>query len=128
MPPFACPVQVGPSETTHTDKPSTSLEDPQPKEDDTRDQHCILQLPPSPAHSAAPDNLAGLVNNKGDNNCFVNVVVQCLRSCEAFMELVQGNTNQHKNPVVQALLRLFAAMEQAERGWQQGQARSAKQV
>jgi hypothetical protein len=64
---------------------------------------------------------AGLANETGEYNCFLNVVVQCLYSCREFRNQVwelPGYVAQH--PVVVALKRLFTDMQQAEAGWQPG--------
>jgi hypothetical protein len=70
---------------------------------------------------------AGLANQAGEYNCFLNVVVQCLWSCKAFTREVRGIATQKseydKHPVVEALLNLFGSMEAAEAGWQPGHER-----
>jgi hypothetical protein len=66
---------------------------------------------------------AGLANQAGEYNCFLNVVVQCLWSCKAFTQEVRQLTTYDPHPVVQALLKLFQQMEAAEVSWQPGHAR-----
>jgi hypothetical protein len=69
---------------------------------------------------------AGLANQTGEYNCFLNVVVQCLWSCKAFTQQVRqlGSSRGHDpHPVVEALLKLFGQMEEAETGWQPGRER-----
>eukprot|EP00775_Hariotina_reticulata_P010946 gene10946-11100_t len=76
----------------------------------------------SAAKRATPAvSAAGLANEAGEYNCFLNVVVQCLWSCRAFREqVVQLPEHERGHPVVAALLRLFGQMQDAERGWQPG--------
>jgi hypothetical protein len=67
---------------------------------------------------------AGLANETGEYNCFLNVVVQCLWNCKDFRQQVQALPPQQvEHPVVAALLHLFRQMEAAESGWQPGSSR-----
>jgi hypothetical protein len=66
---------------------------------------------------------AGLANQTGEYNCFLNVVVQCLWSCKAFTQEVRQLSMYDPHPVVEALLKLFGQMEEAEMGWQPGRER-----
>ena len=70
-------------------------------------------------------SVAGLANQAGEYNCFLNVVVQCLWSCKQFTQQVRQMAKHEVdgNPVVGALLRLFGQMEAAETGWKPGQQR-----
>jgi hypothetical protein len=78
----------------------------------------------SSSRSALPGvSAAGLANQAGEYNCFLNVVVQCLWSCKAFTQEVRQLTTYDPHPVVQALLKLFQQMEAAEVSWQPGHAR-----
>jgi hypothetical protein len=64
---------------------------------------------------------AGLANETGEYNCFLNVVVQCLYSCREFRNQVwELPPYVAEHPVVVALKRLFTDMQQAESVWQPG--------
>lgn len=90
--------------------------------DDTRDQD--KEKLQSHLYPHVLGNIAGLHNETGQNNCFINALVQCLRSCTAFMEKVQPEGSaQPSNRVVQELLRLLADMKKAELNWQAGHVR-----
>eukprot|EP00878_Enallax_costatus_P013635 GHUV01014258.1.p1 GENE.GHUV01014258.1~~GHUV01014258.1.p1 ORF type:complete len:721 (+),score=313.38 GHUV01014258.1:201-2165(+) len=80
----------------------------------------------APGSRAGPAvSSAGLANETGEYNCFLNVVVQCLYSCKAFREQVRAlPPYQQGNPVVHALLQLFQQMQAAEQGWKPGQDRA----
>jgi hypothetical protein len=87
-----------------------------------------LATPAGRASRAVPGlSAAGLANQAGEYNCFLNVVVQCLWSCKAFTKEVCSIATQKseydKHPVVEALLNLFERMEAAESGWQPGHER-----
>ncbi|PRW57916.1 ubiquitin carboxyl-terminal hydrolase [Chlorella sorokiniana] len=60
--------------------------------------------------------LAGLRNEAGEYNCFLNVVVQCLWRCAEFRQQVAGwdASFQARDPVLAALHALFAQLEQQE--------------
>ncbi|KAK9801357.1 hypothetical protein WJX73_009686 [Symbiochloris irregularis] len=64
---------------------------------------------------------AGLQNNIGEYNCFLNVILQCLWRCHdfrvAFMEQDPSCLQDH--PVVAALLQLFGALSDQEAYQQQ---------
>jgi hypothetical protein len=72
---------------------------------------------------------AGLANEAGEYNCFLNVVVQCLWSCRDFrrsMQQMPPHQQEEAHPVVKALLQLFQQMEAAESNWQRGRDRCAR--
>ncbi|KAF6258340.1 hypothetical protein COO60DRAFT_1284604 [Scenedesmus sp. NREL 46B-D3] len=72
--------------------------------------------------AAAPGvSNAGLANETGEYNCFLNVVVQCLYNCRDFRNSVwELAAHEAEHPVVVALRKLFMDMQQAESGWQPG--------
>lgn len=112
-------IQVAPFEAKKENKENNETPPPEghnlPKNDDVHDDT---------KNEQDQNNIAGLQNETDENNCFINALVQCLRSCSAFMEKVRPEGSaQHSNRVVQELLRLLADMEKAELNWQTGHTR-----
>jgi hypothetical protein len=66
---------------------------------------------------------AGLANETGEYNCFLNVVVQCLWNCMTFRKMLVKGCKETGQPVVRALVDLFEDLQEAQTGWQPGQAR-----
>ena len=76
---------------------------------------------PAPAPELAPElaglGLAGLANEAGEYNCFLNVIIQCLWHCVDFRSAVMAWTPEQctHEPVVAALRELFQQFaDQAE--------------
>ena len=66
---------------------------------------------------------AGLANETGEYNCFLNVVVQCLWNCKTFRTMLVNACKDTEQPVVKSLVDLFQDLQEAQAGWQPGQAR-----
>lgn len=86
-----------------------------------------------PARLEPAVSAAGLANQAGEYNCFLNVVIQCLWHCEAFQKMIlavmphmpSGNATG-PIAVVCELLQLFQALQEAESDWDPTQTRYAQ--